>query len=145
VNAKKSLGRKMKGPKLLAGIFAGIIFIAVFLSYVALSFQFNNEDVISVKELIKNPDEFLNQTVTVKGVLSSLPMPSPEKYKLSFDYSQKTERCYVSWNATKPLFLRSEGVCVVVHGVFRDEDWVDPYFPNAAPEHVYYIEASMIR
>jgi hypothetical protein len=98
-----------------------------------------------VQELLRSPDAFLNQAVTVSGVLSRLPMPSPESYKLSSDFSQKTESCYVNWNTTSRVFLPSEGARVVVQGVFKDEYWTDPYFPNAEPEHVYYIEASMIR
>ncbi len=122
-----------------------IIIFSISLSLVLLWINQTYTRSLTVQEVTKNPDLFINQTIYVTGILSSQPLPHPTKYLLSSN-SESSESVGVDWNSTIFLIPHFNDTTATVYGVLREENWSAPNVnpPNSTILHVYYIEASQV-
>jgi hypothetical protein len=101
-----------------------------------------HQDTIPVEEIIRDPSSWVNKTVTVEGVLESVPMPNPTLYGLR--PVNQTSFLSVQWNSSNVL-LPYNGTTAIVHGTIKEEEWT---IPNLIPQNhtmeVYYIEAENV-
>lgn len=112
-----------------------IILVVVFLT--SLSFyMLNHEGIVPVGEIIQDPSSWVGKTVTVEGILESVPMPSPTNYILCTE--NQTGSIGVQWNSSDSFIPQYNAI---VYGTINEEEWTPP---NLVPSHtmeVYYIEA----
>ena len=120
----------MKHPKLVSLIAIVAIFSIVgALSWAVINAQSVNAQAkdsspIPVQVIAQNPVTYINQTVTVTGILSSLPLPRPLPYQLSDD--NQTVAVYVEWNSSTFLIPQVNATTATVHGILREEQWNPP-------------------
>jgi hypothetical protein len=131
----------MKAP--IIGSISVILLLSLVVCGLSLSL-FNKSQMLNVDTVASNPSVYVNQTVTVKGILSSLPQPRPTEYELSSE--NRTVFLYVEWISSQFLISDINDTTAIVHGVVREENWVSP---NAMPAnslimHIYYIEANSV-
>jgi len=101
-----------------------------------------HQDTIPVEEIIRDPSSWVNKTVTVEGILESVPMPNPTLYGLRPE--NQTSFLSVQWNSSNVL-IPYNGTTAIVHGTIKEEEWT---IPNLIPQNhtmeVYYIEAENV-
>ena len=140
----------MKHPKLVSLIAIVAIFSIVgALSWAVINAQSVNAQAkdsspVPVQVIAQNPVKYINQTVTVTGLLSSLPLPHPLPYQLSDD--NQTVAVYVEWNSSTFLIPQVNATTATVHGVLREEQWNPPNVmpPNSVKMDIYYIVADKV-
>lgn len=126
----------------------GSIIIIILLSFtvcgLSLCIFSKGPTVLTVDTIAQDPLKYINQTITVKGMLSSVPQPRPTQYELSSE--NQTAYLYIDWNSSNFLISQINDTSAIVHGIVREENWTSP---NAMPTntltvHIYYVEASSV-
>jgi hypothetical protein len=103
-----------------------------------------SQSVMPLQEIARNPSMYINQTVVVKGILSSVPMPRPTEFQLSSE--NRTDYLYVAWNSSDLLISQVNDTTAIVHGIVREEQWIAPNAlpPNSVKMDIYFIEAEKV-
>jgi hypothetical protein len=118
-----------------------IILVVVFLAFDVLNGLYQNT--IPVEEIMRDPSSWVNKTVTVEGILESVPMPNPTSYGLCPE--NQTDFLSVQWNSSDVLIPQYNATTAVVHGTVKEEEWT---VPNLIHQNhtvqVYYIEAENV-
>jgi hypothetical protein len=96
-----------------------LILVIVFLEF----YVFNNpiQQTTPVEEIIHDSSSWVNKTVTVEGILATVPLPNPTYYGL-FPENQ-TVFLNVQWNSTNALIPQYNATTAIVHGIIREEEW----------------------
>ena len=105
-----------------------------------------------VEDIIRDPSSWVNKTVTVEGILATVPQPNPTSYRL-FPENLTTDcigQCIrmniflnglnVQWNSSDVL----NATAAIVHGVIREELWTAPNVMPPISMNVFYIEAENV-
>jgi hypothetical protein len=117
-----------------------IILVVVFISFYVLNGV--HQDTVPVEEIIRDPSSWVGKTVTVEGILESVPMPNPTMYGLCPE--NQTDFLGVQWNSSDVLIPQYNATAAIVHGTMKEEEWTPP---NLIPSHAmefYYIEAENV-
>jgi len=116
------------------------IILVVFISFYALNSV--RQDPVPVEEIMRDPSSWVGKTVTVEGILESVPMPNPTLYGLCPE--GQTDFFSVQWNSSDVLIPQYNATTAIVHGTIMAEEWT---IPNLIPTHTvefYYIEAENV-
>jgi hypothetical protein len=116
------------------------VILVVFLSFYVLNGL--HQDTVPVEEIIHDPSSWVGKTVTVEGILESVPMPNPTLYGLCPE--NQTDFLSVQWNSSDVLIPQYNATTAIVHGTIKEEEWTPP---NLMPNHTvefYYIEAENV-
>jgi len=116
--------------------------VVVFVADVVVAPNALHQDPVPVQEIIRDPSSWVGRTVTVEGVIESVPMPNPTLYGL-FPENQ-TDFLSVQWNSSYVLVPQYNATTAIVRGTIKEEEWTPP---NLIPSHtveVYYIEAENV-
>jgi hypothetical protein len=116
--------------------------VVIFLGFYAFNTPYRQTTPLD--EVIRDPSSWVNKSVTVEGILATVPLPNPTFYGL-FPENQ-TVFLNVQWNSSDVLILQYNATAAIVHGVIREEEWTAPNVmpPNSIKEVVYYIEAEKV-
>ena len=116
--------------------------VVVFVADVVVAPNALHQDAVPVQEIIRDPSSWVGRTVTVEGILESVPMPNPTLYGLRPE--DQNEFLSVQWNSSDMLIPQYNATTAIVRGTIIEEEWTPP---NLIPSHameVYYIEAESV-
>jgi hypothetical protein len=119
-----------------------MILVVVFLGFYAFNTPY--QQTTPLDEIIRDPSSWVNKSVTLEGILATVPLPNPTSYEL-FPENQ-TVFLNVQWNSSDVLIPQYNATAAIVHGIIREEEWTAPNVmpPNSTREVVYCIEAEKV-